>query len=433
MAKKFKFKFQTKHFIWLAGGITVASIASTVLWVILLDSSITAQHQKEASLSSGDSFVTELTKGDTPEERVTKLTQNIQKMQKKMSDLAAKINSKESSDAIKKVTGIQKNLGELNSTISNSNRTQEQQESRLVRLESLSKKMAGGQTGMAGGGGGGSSSDGAKVLGNGVAVYGSIRKAKKQPLAPPKAKALKTDAKPWQYYIPSGSKIKIRLKSYILAPAGGLQAITGKNAAAYPFFVEIIDDVELADGSIVPLSEEGVALLDAVGDSTNERVMPRLTSLRFYDGNEYFELSSQDVSIYDTIDNAPGLFGKLDTSKRGREMAKAAAVQAVKVFTDTISAQAGAYTPAIPTINPGTGSVTTGTFNLAGAGWAAASGSLGQFVKFYLDNATKYFDTVQVSDKIAIKNKDGSVSIVPHEAWLVFNKPVFVHKITSGG
>ena len=430
MAKKLKFKFQTKHFVWIASGITVASIASTILWIILLDSSITANKQREASLSSGDSFISELTQGDTPEERVTKLTKNIQVMQQQMDDLSTKVSQQESEDTNKKFSSIQNKMGELTSSVSNSNRNQEQQKSRLERLESLSKKMAGGQTSA---GGVGNSSDGAKVLGNGVAVYGSIRKAKQQTLAPPKAKALKTEANPWQYYIPSGSKVKIRLKSYILAPAGGLQAITGQSAAAYPFFVEILDDVELADGSIVPLSEEGVALLDAVGDSTNERVMPRLTSMRFYDGNEYFELSSQDVSIYDAIDNAPGLFGKLDTSKRGREMAKAAAVQAVKVFTDTISAQAGAYTPAIPTVNPGTGGVSTGTFNLAGAGWAAASGSLDQFVKFYLDNATQYFDTVAVSDKIAIKNKDGIVNIVPHEAWLVFNKPVFVRKITSGG
>jgi len=428
MAKNFRFKFKTKHFVWIAGGITVASIASTILWVFILNSNITSAHQREASLSSGDSFLTEMKKGDTPEERVTKLTVNIQKMKQKMDTMAQKLSSQETSGADQELVAMQKKVGDLSSIISNSNRNQEQQKSRLERLESLSKKMAGGQVGA---GGVGNSSDGAKILGNGVAVYGSIRKTKRR-VATAKPAEKKTAAKPWQYYIPSGSKVKIRLKSYILAPAGGLQSITGANAAAYPFFVEILDDVELADGSIVPLSEEGVALLDAVGDSTNERVMPRLTSMRFYDGNEYFELSAQNVSIYDAIDNAPGLFGKLDTSKRGREMAKAAAVQAVKVFTDTIAAQAGAYTPAIPTVNPGTGSVTTGTFNLGGAGWAAASGSLDQFVKFYLDNATQYFDTVQVSDKIAIKNKDGSVSIVPHEAWLVFNAPVFVHKITAG-
>lgn len=427
MAKKFRFTSKSMFFIVSAVGV-VALLGGTVLssWFIIKSSQ--EQKQRAAAVSSGKSFVSELKETDTVDERIGKLSEAFTRLQGKIEQLEQ--GGKAAPEQFdKRLDAMNNALNKIELNVRAMSKASGVYDARIKRLEAIVDKAvkSGGMAGApVGSNAAAQQGDGATVLATGVAVYGE-RKDVSPPATPEPARA--APAKPqFDYYIPSGSHVRIRMKNYVLAPAGGLKAITGSDSAAYPFFVEILDDIELPDGSVVPTGNEGVALLMAVGDATNERVLPRLKTMRFFDGTNYYELGAVSVSIMDSIDRAPGLMGRLDTSKRGTEIAKAAGLQAAKVFTDTVSAMGGATNIALPQINPATGQASY-KIDLKGAGWAAAGGSLDRFIQFYLDNAAQYFDVIQVSDKIAVKRPDGRIEQVPHEAEMWFNEPVFVKKV----
>jgi len=323
------------------------------------------------------------------------------------------------------LSSINKSLSTLSANASNATSLNSTQDARIERIEKLIKKMAqGGGINAQQAGSTGGRTDGAVLSQSGSAMYGEDIVMANIP--PKESTANKSPA--FDYYIPSGSRVKIELLDYILAPAGGLQQITADNTAGFPGWARILDDIELPDGSIVPLSEEGIVQLSVVGDATNERGMPRVKTLRFYNGQSFYELGAVGATIVDAVDNAPGLMGKLDQDKRTAEITKAAVLQATKIFTSSLAAKGGASLATLPTVNQTTGAASAPNINFGAMGWAAAGGSVDQFMQFFLDQAATFFDVVHVSNKIAVKRKNGKIELMPHQAYLVFSEGVFVKK-----
>ena len=362
---------------------------------------------------------------DSVPARLDRIYTGLTAMQDRVKTLEQAQDSNQPSDEMQQtLDSINATLSAVSKAVSDSNAQNNTQDARLTRLEKLIKKISQGGAIQNQGGAPVGQVDGANMSATGVATYGDD--IIPETPVPPKPK--QADKNNYVYYIPSGSRVKFELIDYILAPAGGLQALTKDNAAGFPGFARILEDVELPDGSIVPLSEEGVVQFTVQGDATNERGMPRIKSLRFYDGVKFYELGAVGATVTDALDNAPGLMGRLDRDKRSAEIAKAAFLQGTKVFTDSIAARGGAAAASIPTINPTTGAVGAPNIDFASLGWAAAGGSLDQFIKFFLDQASTYFDVVHVANKIAVKRKSGKVDLVPHQGYLIFTQGVFVQE-----
>ena len=387
------------------------------------------QAQRDLQLGKGatKSFTANgLDDEDSVPARLDRIYTGLTAMQDRVKNLeqAQESNQKPVDEIRQTLDSINNTLSAVSKAVSDSNALNNTQDARLTRLEKLIKKISQGGAIQNQGSTTVGQVDGASMSDTGVATYGD--EVIPETPVPPKPK--QADENNYVYYIPSGSRVKFELIDYISAPAGGLQALTADNAPGFPGFARILEDVELPDGSIVPLSEEGIVQFTVQGDATNERGMPRIKSLRFYDGVKFYELGAVGATVTDALDNAPGLMGRLDRDKRSAEIAKAAFLQGTKIFSDSIAARGGATVAAIPTIDPNTGAVSAPNIDFASLGWAAAGGSLDQFIKFFLDQASTYFDVVHVSNKIAIKRKNGKVDLVPHQGYLIFTQGVFVQE-----
>ncbi|RME82363.1 MAG: hypothetical protein D6771_07120, partial [Zetaproteobacteria bacterium] len=230
---------------------------------------------------------------------------------------------------------------------------EQRRSARIERLEKVVDQLVKRQAATGEGGAPPVSPTEGTITPSGATVLGELPKKAKTPALVQKLAAgeqAKQETK--RIYIPTGTRLRVRLLNYILAPAGGLAQVAGANSPAYPAFVKIISNAELDDGTEINTAG-GVALIMCVGDASNERAMPRVRAIRFYDGEDYYEIQNPEATLFDLIDHAPGLMGVLDTSKRGREIAKAATLSAAKVVSQALSLQAGGLQSlAVPQINP---------------------------------------------------------------------------------
>ena len=415
--------------------IVIPIVAVVVLWSLWNDykaarraSSLQRQANEEAL-----SYTAPVDIQGTPEKRIQSLARAVSEQKSRIDRLTARVGEIERRvrETNTLANTMSQQVSDLTQQTSSVSQNLTQIQARLERLEKILDKIvkSGGVVGATGTAapapvGGGTTTPAGSV------VYGTPPKT--QAATPPSSAAQKPPQETNTIYIPSGSRMRVRLINNILAPAGGLAQVTGSNSPAYPAFARIVSDVELDDGSTIPTSG-GVVLLMCVGDASNERAMPRVKQIRFFDGERYYEISSPEATVFDALDQAPGLLGVLDQSKRGREIAKAAALQATKVVADLATLQSGGLlTSTIPTVNPKTGQLGKPKLNLGAIGWSAAGSALDRFIQFYLDQATQYFDTVHVSRTVILKRHGKKVQ-VPHEAYIIFTAPAFVQPVQKGG
>lgn len=406
-------------FLFLIVGVMFGSL-------FFLNSNMNKEAQRTAEMETGSSFSASVNETEDLPDRVAKLTELVTDLSQKVEQNAElKVAVKQDSNPslspqqqleIENMTkSLQEQLGQANNTV-------QIQAARLERLERVQKTMVeGGVNGMGGMAESAPRKDGVKLMDDGVGYYGGGLVGANlisTPSIPSGSEAQPASAEEG-YYIPSGTMVNVTLLGSVLAPAGGLAQITGAGAPAYPFRVRIDDDVVLADGSEIPLSNEGIIMLDAIGDATNERVMPRMRSVRFFDGEKYYEGKALNIAVFDNIDTQPGLYGVVDDSKRGAEIAKAAAAQLGKTLTDVLIAQQ----TTIGGINPLTGAQTPPS--LSAAGYAGAGAGIDMFIQFFMNKAQTYFDVIKVSKDVMVE-RNGEIFRVPHTAQLVFNESVFL-------
>lgn len=394
--------------------------------LFFLGSNMNKEAQLAAEMETGSSLSASVNETEDLPDRVAKLTELVTELGQKVEknaelkvaveqDSNAGLTPQQQLEIQDMQKALQEQLGQANNTV-------QMQAARLERLERVQKTMVeGGVNGVGAMSESDIRKDGVKLMDDGVGYYGGGLVEANLTSTPPVPSG--TDAQPSSaeegYYIPSGTVVNITLLGSVLAPAGGLAQITGADAPAYPFRVRVDDDVVLADGSEITLSNEGIIMLDAIGDATNERVMPRLRSVRFFDGEKYYEGTGLNVAVFDNIDTQPGLYGVVDDSKRGAEIAKAAAAQLGKTLTDVLIAQQ----TTVGGVNPLTGVQTPPS--LSAAGYAGAGAGIDMFIQFFMNRAQTYFDVIKVSKDVMVE-RNGRIFRVPHTAQLVFNESVFL-------
>ena len=410
------------------------------IWVSYKEARKSSRVEKQAE-ESGLSYTTTNLPGESPEKRVQALARAISKEKQRTDRLAGRIGQLERDmREMKTLAGtMSRQVSQSSAQMETVARNMAQMQARLERLEKLLDKLVKGGALTPGGGGAGQGSaatgDGGTTTPTGAVVYGQPQATPAPATSAPggtSAPQGTAQAPDHTLYIPSGSKMRVRLVNNVLAPAGGIAQVVGSDSPAYPAFARILSDIELEDGTTIPTSG-GMALIMCVGDATNERAMPRVKQIRFFDGERYYEISSPEATVFDALDQAPGLLGVLDQSKRGREIAKAAALQATKVVADIATMQSGGLlTSTIPTVNPQTGQVGKPKLNLGAIGWSAAGSAVDRFIQFYLNQATQYFDTVHVSRTVILKRHGKKVQ-VPHEAYIIFTSPAFIRPVQKQG